>query len=405
MRIAFTANGPGEVAGWFRPLVRRLYERDPDLDVTLFCIPDDYATGYEADLARRLYPSARIIEPKQYLQFALGRSVEGVPDRVDVVQYLGGDLMHALRVHRRLGGRATTYKFSKPSYRERFARFFAVDQANVEQLRAWKTPESRIVTVGNLAIDGALLEAQQPLEAGVPEGGILVMPGSRGYEVENLIPFFFTMALRIRAERPGVPIAFGISPFTPRGDVRAAIEGGGDPRIWSQRGRLIEDGDQLYLATGDGATRFPVLRNALAAATRAKLVVTLPGTKTIELATLGIPAVAITPLNAAERITFNGPLTYLDRIPFVGASLKREAVVRVAKRFHFHTQPNMDANEMVIHELHGTLTPGRVARVALERFDDDAWLRVTRAKLSALYEAHLGAADRMAESLLHLSGS
>lgn len=404
MRIAITANGPGEVAGWFRPLVRRLYERDPDLDVHLFLVPDDYATGYEADLARRLFPSAHVYDPKTYLKFALGRPVEGVPDRVDLVQYIGGDLMHAVRVHRRLGGIATSYKFSKKSYRELFTRIYAVDQKNVEALRGWETPPDRIEVVGNLAIDGALLEAQQPLEEGTPAGGILVMPGSRGYEVENMIPFFFTMALRIARERPGLPIAFGISPFTPLDDVRAAIEAGGDPRVWAQRGRLDVRGSAAFLSSSDGSISFPILRNALAAATRARLVVTLPGTKCIELAALGVPMIATTPLNAAEKITFNGPLTYLDRIPFVGKTLKREVAVRVSKHFRYHTQPNMDAGDMVIEELHGTLTPGRVARVALERFDDDAWLAQSRERLSLLYAGHVGAADRMAESLLKLTG-
>jgi lipid-A-disaccharide synthase len=403
MRIAFTANGPGEVAGWFRPLVRRLYEHDPDLEVHLFCVPDDYATGYEPQLARRLFPSAHVYDPKTYLRVALGRGAPGLPDRVDVVQYLGGDLMHAQRIHSRLRGVASTYKFSKRSYRDRFARFFAVDEKNVEQLRGWQAPGDRIVRVGNLAIDGALLEAAQPPEPSVPEGGILVMPGSRDYEVGNLIPFFFTMALRIRRERPGLPIAFGLSPFTPLVDVRAAIEGGGHPRIWAKTGRLIEEDGRAYLASDD--ERFPILHNTLAAALRARLAVTIPGTKTIELAALGVPMITITPLNAPEMITINGPLTYLDRVPLVGVPLKRAVAVGVSNRFKFHTQPNMDAEESLVCELHGTVTPGRVGRVALERFDDQAWLARSRERLAVLYADHVGAADRMAESLIELAGS
>lgn len=405
MRIAFTANGPGEVAGWFRPLVRRLYERDPSLDVYLFCVPDDYATGYEPQLARRLFPSAHVYDPKTYLRVALGRGAQELPDSVDVVQYLGGDLMHALRLHARLRGVVSTYKFSKRAYRDRFARYFAVDAKNVERLRESHAPPERIVTVGNLAIDGALLEAQQPLEVGSPEGGILVMPGSRGYEVDNLIPFFFTMALRLARERPDVPVAFGLSPFTPLHDVRAAIERGGHPRVWAQRGTVVEESEHAYVASSDGTMRFPILRNALAAALRARLVVTIPGTKCIELAALGVPMIAITPLNAPELITFNGPLTYLDRVPLVGASLKRAVAVGVSRRFVFHTQPNMDAGESLICELHGTLTPGRVGRVALERLDDPVWLAHSAERLAGLYADHVGAADRMAESLIELAGS
>ena len=43
---------------------------------------------------------------------------------MDRVQYLGGDLMHAARLQSRLGGIATSYKFSRARYHARFARVF-----------------------------------------------------------------------------------------------------------------------------------------------------------------------------------------------------------------------------------------------------------------------------------------
>ena len=125
MRIALTANGPGEVAGWLRPLLRSLYERCPDLLALVFLVPDDYATGFEAHMVREAFPAAQVYEPKSYLKFALGGSLDGAPSRVDVVQYAGGDLLHAARVHARLKGRAATYKFSRRRYRELFDRALA----------------------------------------------------------------------------------------------------------------------------------------------------------------------------------------------------------------------------------------------------------------------------------------
>ena len=402
MRIAVTANGPGEVAGWLRPLLRSLYERVPDADVHVFLVPDDYATGREAETVRALFPQAAVYDPKTYVKFALGGSLPGVPQRVDLVQYFGGDLLHAARLHARLKGKAATYKFSRRRYRALFERAFALDAANAAQLEAWGTPPERIERVGNLAVDGALLEAQAPAEAGTPDDGILVMPGSRAYEVENLIPFYFTVALRLVRERPGLPIAFGLSPFTPLEEVGAAVARGGDPRVFARRGRLVVDGGRAYLQALDGDERFPVLVNALAAAKRARLVLTIPGTKTIELAVLGKPALTITPLNAPEIITFNGPLTYLDRVPVIGVPLKRAVAVGISRRFTHHTQPNMDAGAMLVWEMHGTVTPGRVARVTLERYDDRAWIEATGAKLAELYRVHAGAADRMAASLIEM---
>ncbi len=403
MRIALTANGPGEVAGWLRPLLRALYQRCPNMLALVFLVPDDYATGFEGQIVRDAFPQAEVVEPKNYVKFALGGRLDGVPERVDVVQYVGGDLLHAARVHARLKGRAAAYKFSRRAYRNVFDRVFAVDRRNVEQLEGWGTPRDRIEQVGNLAIDGALFEASLPSHPHLPQDGIVVMPGSRSYEIENMVPFYFAVGLRILRERPGTAIAFAISPFTPREQVRAAIERGGHPRMFGRSGRLITEAGQDYLTTTSGDPRIPIFSNALSAAMRARLVLTIPGTKTIELAVLGKPVIAITPLNAPEIVTINGPLTYLDRIPFLGTPLKRAVAVGISRRFPYHTQPNMDAGVALIREVHGTVTPGRIARIAIDSYEDRDWLASAGERLARLYRDHVGASDRMAESLLALA--
>jgi hypothetical protein len=63
----------------------------------------------------------------------------------------------------------------------------------------------------------------------------------------------------------------------------------------------------------------------------------------------------------------------------------------------------MDAGSMRIHEVHGTVTPGRIARMALECYEDKAWIASSGNALALLYRDHVGAADRMAESLLTLA--
>ena len=394
--LAITCNGPGEFSGWVRPLLVRLYERVPAANVHIFFVPDDYATGAEPEVARAAFPQAHVHPPKVYMKAAFGRVHQGLPSQFDLVQYMGGDLMHAVRLAKRFQAKALTYKFSRPAYRDVFARAFAVDMDNVEQLITWRTPRERIALTGNLAVDGAFYEANLPAESSAPADGILIMPGSRRHEVVQLIPFFFTMALRLRRERPDIPIAFGISPFTTFEAVRRAIEAGGDPRLFAERGTLISEDGVEMLCDRAHEVRFPVVRNALSAAARARLVVTIPGTKTIELAALGKPMVACVPMNAPELIAINGPLTYLDRLPVVGPSLKRAAVLAVSKRFHFVTQPNMDAKEELITELRGTLMPGHVARVVLERFADAPWQERTGAQLQRLCNDHRGAAERMA---------
>jgi hypothetical protein len=235
VRIAITANGPGEFAGWVRPLVAALLRRAPETEIHVIGVPDDYATGREAPYVRQLFPSVRGYPPAAYLRLALGRSVDGLPARVDRVQYLGGDLSHAARVHARLGGVATSYKFSRRRYADRFARVFAVDEANRAQLLRWGTPPERITVVGNLAIDGALGEASgafgdPPSDAA--RDGVIIFPGSRKLEVANMFPLFLRVALNLRRMLPGVRIAFAGSPFVPDAVVREAVERGGGDRGW-----------------------------------------------------------------------------------------------------------------------------------------------------------------------------
>ena len=400
MILALTANGPGEFAGWVRPLLSALYARDPALDVRVFCVPDDYASGHEAEYVRGLFPQATVYAPKDYLRFALGRGLDGLPARVDRVQYLGGDLMHAARLHDRLGGVATAYKFSRKKYAGHFRRVFAVDEANRVQLIGWGIPTERITVVGNLAIDGAFAEAAGAFggatESAAARDGVIFFPGSRKHEVEQMFPMFVRVALQLRRRLPGVPIAFARSPFTTDADLGAALARGGARTAYGIPSVLAADGASLEA----GGERFAVVKAAMRAAQGARLAVSLPGTKVIELAALGVPAIVITPSNAPELVVINGPFQYVDRLPLIGVPVKRAAVVAVAKRFRFFAQPNIDAGREVDRELRGTQLPSRIAHIAAECFADRPWLSEASATLRDLYAGHAGAAGRMAGALL-----
>lgn len=409
MRIAITSNGPGEFAGWVRPLVGALLRLAPETDITLFFVPDDYATGREPEVARRMFPQARVVPREAYTRFAFGGRVAGVPQRVEVVQYLGGDLLHAVRVHARLGGSARSYKFASKQFASRFDRVYAIDEKNAAELRDSGLPPERVVVVGNLAVDGALAEAagifsQSAPEAAIVPGGILVMPGARRHEILNALPFFLQMAVRLRAFRPDLQVAFAVSPFTSDHELAHALTRGGHRNVWGTRGWTAPLGAGIGLVAAGGGAPFPVVRDAMRHAVNARMVVTLPGTKCIELAALGVPAIVCTPTNAPEIVVINGPLQYLDRLPYVGASIKRAAVLAVDARFPYTAQPNIDAGEMLMPELRGTLMPGYVAR-AVAAYADDATARAAASeRLRALYAAHAGAAERMARSLLGVAG-
>jgi hypothetical protein len=207
---------------------------------------------------------------------------------------------------------------------------------------------------------------------------------------------FVRAALQLRRRLPDVPIAFARSPFTTDAELGAALARGGTRRAYGIPSVLAPDGASLEA----GGERFGVVKAAMRAARGARLAVSLPGTKVIELAALGVPAIVITPSNAPELVVINGPFQYIDRLPLVGVAVKRAAVVAVAKRFRFYAQPNIDAGREVDRELRGTQLPSRIAHVAAESFGDRAWLGEASATLRELYAPHAGAAGRMAQALL-----
>lgn len=382
----------------------------PETEITLFFVPDDYATGREPDVAQVLFPEIAVVRARDYVKFALGRDVAGAPRAANIVQYMGGDTMHAARVRARLGGAATTYKFAHGNYAKSLRRAYAVDEKNAQELRRGGVPDERLSIVGNLAVDGALAEAAgtfalQPADdRRVASGGILIMPGARKHEIASLVPFFLEACVRLRAIAPELPVAFAVSPFTTKEELQRALTSGGHPNFWGRRGTVLDGPEGLALQPEGDHPAVPVVRDAMRFAKLARMVLTIPGTKCIELAALGVPTMVCVPANTPESVVINGPLQYIDRIPFIGVPLKRAAVLAVDARFPMTAQPNMDAGEIIMPELRGTLTPGYVARRAAEYAADDAARLAASARLRSMYSGHAGAAERMARSLLETAG-
>ena len=202
-------------------------------------------------------------------------------------------------------------------------------------------------------------------------------------------------------------IAFGISPFTSKEELERAVATEGPPH-WGARGAALEVRRPSVVAAGrstphgprDSADSRGARCDAVCGRKRVWPVGTIPGTKCIELAALGVPSIVCTPLNFPEGVVINGPLQYVGRIPAIGAPLKRAAVVALNKRFPLAAQPNIDAGEMLMPELRGTLTPGRIASVVADYAADENARQGASERLRSLYAAHVGASHRMACSLL-----
>jgi hypothetical protein len=383
--------------GWMRPFVRAIYERCPDARITAVVLPCAYATGSEARMLQTMFPAARVIDPRTYGRFLLGRHVDGLSPQSGVLQYLGGDLFHASTIARRLGLTAMTYKFTRRSYARLFARAFALDEHNAQELRTAGTAPDRVRIVGNLVADsvvGSLREAPPPAGCGA---GVCILPGSRPYELRFLMPFFMAVARELVRLRPGLAITFVLSPFNSTEELAAAVKWSGDPQHGGIAGRFDPTDGSIEVE----GCRFRVERSTdYQQMASSQLVISIPGTKCLEAAVLGRPLLVTVPLNRVDEVAMNGIAAYLHRVPIIGRPLKRWIAHRLASRVAMWAQPNIDAGRVIAPELCGMLVPRDVAVRAVEMLDDPHGLRVMGESLAAIYAKDVGAAGRMADEVL-----
>jgi hypothetical protein len=401
MNYFVTSNGPGEVMGWVRPYLRALYEREPRARVTVIVLPCAYATGKETETLQRLFPDASVFDPKAYGKFLMGRKPAGMDRQGGILQYLGGDLFHAKTIARRLRLRAMTYKFTRRSYSKLFERFYALDEGNAAQMRSLGAPPDRVRVVGNLVADAVVGSLEHlPPPPGTGEG-ICILPGSRPYELHYLMPFFLAVACAIERNRPDMKITFVVSPFNSDEELAACVQWPGDPAHFGVAGRY-NAGAQIITV---GEYRFSVDRSAdYSTMAASQLVISIPGTKTMEAAVLGRALLVAVPLNRVEPIAMNGVWGYVHRVPIVGKPIKRW-IARVAeRRIEFFAQPNIDAGRMIAPEMRGVLDPEDVAKRAISMLDDPHNLRLMGEALALLYATHVGSASRMVEDTLALAG-
>lgn len=399
-RIVVTTNGPGELMGWARPFLRAVFDRAPAADVTVVFVPCPYATGREAQATAAMFPKAKVIDPKTYGRFLLRKSIEGMERSPGALQYLGGDLFHATTIARRLGLRPMTYKFTKRSYGQSFARFFALDEANAAALRGNGAPADRVKIVGNLVPDSVLGSLSVPL--GPPGIGrdVCIMPGSRPNEISYALPFFLSVARELRRIAPLVGITFVLSSFNGDDELRKAIGSRPDPRMFGKSGMLAPDASYVEVE----GERFAIDRSGdYRALARSQLVVTIPGTKCIEAAVLGRPMLVVVPLNRPDVIAINGIAGYLHLVPIVGRPLKSWIVRAAERRFQFVTQPNIDAGREIVPEMRGVLRPSEVAARAASLLDRPSELRAMGEALASIYASHAGASSRMADEALSVA--
>jgi Lipid-A-disaccharide synthetase len=388
-------NGPGELYTWAGPLSRALRRAAPNSRIVLGLLPCPFASGYERGIAETM-PVDETVGVTESLEFiAGGRKPKGF-QRLEhgLVIGLGGDVSFPGRIAARLGYPAWRYSF-EGYWHKGLEKLLVHDARTLE--KALKSG-AKAENIGNLTADALELEGAPPKESGLD---VLLIPGSRGFQVTHMLPFFAGVADGIATALPRARFHYPRSKLVTDEDFAVALSGvkvldtGGVPLRLESSGL---EGTQLITPAGtrialhDENARYGLMKTA-------DLAITVPGTNTLELGIALVPSIVCLPLQKMELIPIENPLRYLEVIPFVGKPLKRRLVETFLKRFEFFSLPNMIAHEAIQLELRGDLTVQGIAAQAIKLLEDDARRTAIKARLEATMPKP-GTAARLAQMML-----
>ncbi len=168
--------------------------------------------------------------------------------------------------------------------------------------------------------------------------------------------------------------------------------------------RVVEDARDMVTRRWPQLSIRWITRDPWAAMKASDLIVTIPGTNTLELAMLGVPFVVVVDEDLLQYAPLEGAVEWLARAPVVGTRLRRVILRRALRRIRFVALPNARAGRMVVPEWVGRWTREDLAKRVAELLADPARLRTIRADLQGLGLLRPGASDRIVETALALAG-
>lgn len=366
-QIVVTVNGPGEVACWLYPLAHELKRRIPNIRICVAVVPCVFSSGSEANVLKKLpYVDASCsIEETMALiwrnKLPKGFSKKGP----GFMLHLGGDSFFTLLLAKRLGIPALAYVERPLAFQFLFDRVFYSGFERIEGLKE----DERHKIIGEMMVDAAHLRCPDRSAAASGRPVVGLYPSSRMYLTKYVLPYYAAAAEKVAAVMPEVEWVVSRSDFVDADFMRNVPDVNDGRPLESVNVEWRQEGNREFLVTPKGL-KMEILSPA-AVAPRVRLALTVPGSNTAELATLGVPMILTLPTYRHEIAPLPGLAGHIGRIPVIGWRLKRFLAQQVLKRMKFLSHPNRRANRMVIPELVGELDAQDLANAIVSTLRSD----------------------------------
>lgn len=351
IQVVVTVNGPGEVACWLYPLAHELKRRIPGVRICVAVVPCVFSSGAEADVLKTLsYVDAycTIEETMKFIKW--NKLPKGFRKKAPgFMLHLGGDSMFTIMLAKRLGIPATAYVERPLAFQFLFDRVFYSGFEKIDGLKE----DQRHRIVGEMMVDAAHLRCPDRSAASKGRPLVGLYPSSRMYLTKYVLPYYAAAAEKVAKVMPEVDWVISKSDFVDRDFLRNLPDVDDGRPLEGVNLEWKREGDREYMVTPHGLT-MEVLSPA-EVAPRVNLALTVPGSNTAELATLGVPMILTLPTYKHEIAPLPGIAGHLGRLPVIGWRMKRFLAKQVLKRMKFLSHPNRRAERMVIPELVGEL--------------------------------------------------
>ncbi|MCK4618016.1 hypothetical protein KAT45_03830, partial [Candidatus Aerophobetes bacterium] len=297
MRVFLVANSPGELSGWVKPITRTLKQKEKAIKISVIMPPCQYASGMEKEVVSGFPNVDGVAGPNDYLKYIfLGIRWSGFrEDGKGVLIFLGGDPIHAVLLSRRLRIPALAY-IQKPRWKRFFKKFMVIDERTKGEFMAGGVTAGKVIVVGDLMADAVELRMSKEEVCNYwkldPEYSIIsIMPGSRPQEVRYLTPFFLKVAELVREEFPKAQFILVLSPFTSEEEL-TSLPSGELEKVFQEIPKFKLVKKKRWKLITNLNLQVPVAKeNQYEIMNASDLAITIPGTKTAEMAFLGRPMV------------------------------------------------------------------------------------------------------------------
>jgi lipid-A-disaccharide synthase len=376
-------NGPGEIAGWALPIAlearRQAAAKARRLDMTLCLPPCQGASGQEATVARGAGVFDHIVGPAIIARASLGLPA-WTPPLAPILLHVGGGFWYTQRLTRRWHARAFAFveRTHVAGAHGTFERIFVPTLDLADRLKRDGVPAAKILVVGDPRHDtlpARLPSADRNGNGTTPQ--ITMLCGSRNAIFTALFPFWLQTAAALRSRLPDARVRLVVSPYIAPG-VRDAV-------IARHRATL-------------NAARIDVAHGGWSHILDADIVLTIPGTNTMELAIMRMPAIVVLPFDLAPLFAVEGIIEWILRLLPFGGALKRLLVPAYVRRMSFVALPNLVARRRVMPEMVGEITPAQVAAETVRLLGDDAARRRLVEDLMVIPD-EAGASERVVSAL------